>query len=96
MKKLYTLIILNGADIDFKCLISEDGKYFRVQIDELDYETMINEMLNYGYTFVKHIGTDLDNHQKFIYEEKHIVFETVQEIYKALLEDDFECRLESQ
>lgn len=101
MKKVYALTIINGDNIDFKCLISEDVEYFRVQIDELDYETMINELLADGYTSIKQVDTktllsDGHRYEKPIYEETHTDFKTPQDIYKALLEDGFECQLESQ
>jgi len=101
MKKVYALTIMNGEDIDFQCLISEDGKYFRVQIDELDYETMINELLTDGYTSVEQVDTQkisLDGieYERPIYKERHISFHTPQEIYEALVEDGFDCKLESQ
>ena len=100
MNKVYALTIMNGVDVDFQCLISEDGKYLRVQIDELDYETMINEMLESGYTSVKQIGIekpfDEYEYEKPIYEETLTTFKTPQDIYNALLEDGFECILKSQ
>jgi hypothetical protein len=101
MKKVYALTIMHENEIDFQCLISEDGKYFRVQVDELDYETMINELLSNGYTAVNQIATQKNSHNGFeyekpIYEEKHIEFHTPQEIYEALLEDGFDCKIESQ
>lgn len=101
MKEVYALTITNGDNIDFKCLISEDVEYLRVQIDELDYETMINQLIKDGYTSIEQVGTQTlssDGHEydKPIYEEKHTEFKTPQDIYEALLEDGFECQLESQ
>ncbi|WP_297433951.1 hypothetical protein [Sulfurimonas sp.] len=101
MKKVYALTIMHESEIDFQCLISEDGKYFRVQKDELDYETMINELLSNGYTSVKQVDTEKITHgdyvyEKAVYEEEHKEFHTPQEIYEALLEDGFDCKLESQ
>ncbi|MEA2098767.1 MAG: hypothetical protein U9P72_01405 [Campylobacterota bacterium] len=101
MKEVYALTIINGDNIEFKCLISEDVEYFRVQIDELDYETMINQLLTDGYTSVKQVDTqtvlsDGYKYDKPIYEEIHAEFKTPKDIYEALLEDGFECQLESQ
>jgi len=101
MRKIYALTIMYENQVDFKCLLSEDGKYFKVQKDKFDYETMINELLSNGYTSVKQIDTEKIAHgnyvyEKAVYEEEHKELHTPQEIYEALLEDGYNCKLELQ
>jgi len=101
MKDIYALTITDREEVEFQCLISEDCKYFRVQIDELGYEEMINQLINDGYSYsikksIESVEFEDNIYEKPIYEEHHEEFNRPQDLYNALIDDGFECTLYEQ
>lgn len=95
----HTLLIKYEGHIEFKAIFTSDG-YFRVQVDKIGYEKMIDELWDIGYeTFEKtaeeptHDGCTRDifnitNIQNFN--------KNVQDIYNFLVNEGFDCELISE
>lgn len=92
----HTLLIKHAGNIEFKAIFTKGG-YFRVQIDLIGYEKMIDELWNKGYSkFEKVSEVKLsDTCTKDIFDvTQELNFEKdVNLIYEFLIEQGFECEL---
>ena len=90
----HTLLIKHAGNIEFKAIFTKGG-YFRVQIDLIGYEKMIDELWNKGYSkFEKVSEVKLsDTCTKDIFDvTQELNFEKdVNLIYEFLIEQGFEC-----
>ena len=92
----HTLLIKHNGKIEFKAIFTNDG-YFRVQIDELDYEPMMDELWEKGYETFEKIQTEQTpegcTRDIFDVTQTQDFSKNVQNIYTFLTNSGFDCEL---
>lgn len=92
----HTLLIKHNGKIEFKAIFTNDG-YFRVQIDDLDYEPMMDELWEKGYETFEKIATEQTpegcTRDIFDVTRTQNFSKNIQNIYQFLIDSGFECEL---